>query len=256
MRRPLIAGNWKMNLNGEQAVDLATAVASLAKTEHADVVICPPAVYLDQVLEAVRAVRLIGRDFSIGAQNVSDQPNGALTGEISVAMLEDLGVSYVILGHSERRQFLNETDAVVNAKLRTVLGSSLTPIVCVGETLTEREQGDTLAVVRRQVAGAFSGIPVELARKAVLAYEPVWAIGTGKTATPEQAQEVHGDLRKLMGEQYNDELAATVRILYGGSVKADNAADLISKPDIDGALVGGASLQAETFLKIIAAARP
>jgi triosephosphate isomerase (TIM) len=254
MRRPLIAGNWKMNLTREQSRNLATAIAMDANTSRADVVLCPPAIYLETVLETARSIRTVGNEFGIGAQNVYDKPNGAFTGEISTAMLEDLGIGYVILGHSERRQFMHESDDVVNAKLKTVLASSLTPIVCVGETLEEREAGRTLEVVGRQFEGAFAGVSEGLASRAILAYEPVWAIGTGKTATPEQAQEVHHDLRKLAVLRYNSALGDSLRILYGGSVKADNAAELLSQADIDGALVGGASLQADTFLKIIAAA--
>lgn len=254
MRRPLIAGNWKMNLSAAQARNLATAIAMDANTNRADVVLCPPNIYLDSVLQTVQSIRIVGADFGVGAQNVYDKPNGAFTGEISTSMLEDLGVGYVILGHSERRQFMHETDAVVNAKLNSVLASTLTPIVCVGEMLEEREAGQTLEVVRRQFEGAFAGISEDLASRAILAYEPVWAIGTGKTATPEQAQEVHHDLRKLATLRYNAPLGDSIRILYGGSVKAENAAELLSQADIDGALVGGASLQADGFLKIIAAA--
>jgi triosephosphate isomerase (TIM) len=255
MRRPVIAGNWKMNLNGQEAVALATTIARQANTSRADVVLCPSAVYLQTVRAAVEKEMSGSKSIGVGAQNVYFQKNGAFTGEISIEMLLDLGLTHVILGHSERRQFMGETDEIVNQKLTAVLSSALIPILCVGETLSEREAGQTMSVVSRQVEGAFHGISAELAARVIVAYEPVWAIGTGKTASPAQAQEVHGDLRKLLEKRYNSGLSQAVRILYGGSVKADNAAELLSQSDIDGALVGGASLQADTFLKIIAAAQ-
>ncbi len=249
MRRPLIAGNWKMNLNGAEATSLGAAVRAGVSGANADVVLCPPFVYLAQVARA-----LDGSTLGTGAQNVSASPNGALTGEISIPMCLDCGASHVILGHSERRQMMGETDPAINQKLLAVLGSTLIPIVCVGETLEERESGQTLEVVQRQCQGAFLGVSEEMARRVILAYEPVWAIGTGKTASPAQAQEVHGDLRKWLENRYNAALSQAVRILYGGSVKGSNAVELLTQPDIDGALVGGASLKADEFLQIIAAA--
>jgi triosephosphate isomerase len=253
MRRILVAGNWKMNLNRQQAVELArqlvAGVPTAVSGKSTEVVICPPAVYLEAVRGAVN-----GSSIGVGAQNASSEKNGAFTGEISLEMLADVGTSHVILGHSERRQFSGETDTLINRKLRAALESALTPILCLGETLEQREQGATQQVIRTQLEGALEGVSAEKAQKIVIAYEPVWAIGTGKTATPQQAQEVHADLRKMLENRYNAPLAQQIRLLYGGSVKADNAAELLAQPDIDGALVGGASLQAEGFLKIVAAA--
>ncbi len=191
---------------------------------------------------------------ALGAQNMSDQPNGALTGEISAAMLLDVGCRYVILGHSERRQLFGETDEAVNRKTKAALAAGLIPIVCVGELLAQRESGQTAAVIAGQFAGSLGGLSAEEMEKVVIAYEPVWAIGTGKVATPAQAQEVHSDLRKLIATHYNAAVAGRVRIQYGGSVKPPNAAELMSEPDIDGALVGGASLKAADFLGIVAGA--
>ncbi len=249
MRRPVVAGNWKMNLNGQAAVELAAAIVKGGIDGSADIVLCPPNVYLMSVVDSTRASSV-----GVGAQNAYFEADGAFTGETSVAMLVDCGASHVILGHSERRQLLGETDAVVNKKLHAVMASPLVPIVCVGETLAEREAGKTVEVVRRQCEGAFLGISEDQAARVVLAYEPVWAIGTGKTASPEQAQEVHLDLRNWFEKRYTSALAQGIRILYGGSVKGSNAKELLSKPDIDGALVGGASLKADEFLQIIAAA--
>ena len=248
MRRSFIAGNWKMNLNRRQAVALAEAVAgSAGQFAHVDLAVCPPSVYLDAVGQV-----LAGSTVGLGAQNVYHEPSGAFTGEISAAMLVDVGCRYVILGHSERRHILGETDEQVNRKLLAALAAGLVPIVCVGELLAEREAGQTAAVIRRQFESSLAGLSADQMREVVIAYEPVWAIGTGKVATPEQAQEVHLDLRKLIAGRYNADLAQTVRIQYGGSVKPNNAAELLSQPDIDGALVGGASLKADDFLGIIA----
>ncbi len=251
MRRFFIAGNWKMNLNRQQAVELAKAVvAGAGKFPHVDLAVCPPSVYL----EAVGQV-LTGSEVGLGAQNMYHEASGAFTGEISAAMLLDVGCRYVILGHSERRHLLGETDEQVNRKALAALSAGLTPIVCVGELLSEREAGQTGEVIRRQFAGSLAGLSADQMRKVVIAYEPVWAIGTGKVATPEQAQEVHLDLRKLIAARYNADLAQTVRIQYGGSVKPANAAELLSQADIDGALVGGASLKADDFLGIVAGAK-
>ncbi|HEX4130721.1 MAG TPA: triose-phosphate isomerase [Pirellulales bacterium] len=250
MRRPFIAGNWKMNLNRAEAVSLAEAIASNAdKFTGVDVAVCPPSVYLDAVGSVVR-----GTPVGLGAQNMYHEGPGAFTGEIAASMLVDLGCRYVILGHSERRQLMGETDKQVNQKLRAALAAGLLPIVCVGELLSQREAGQTQAVVSGQFEGSLAGLSADEMRQVVLAYEPVWAIGTGKVATKEQAQEVHADLRKLIASRYNADVAQAVRIQYGGSVKPGNAAELLSQPDVDGALVGGASLKAADFLGIIAGA--
>jgi triosephosphate isomerase len=250
MRLPFIAGNWKMNLNRAEAVALAKGVAEKsAGVKGVELAVCPPSVYLEAVGQA-----LAGSNVGLGAQNMYHEASGAFTGEISAAMLVDLGCRYVILGHSERRHILGETDADVNRKVVAALAAGLTPIVCVGELLSEREAGQTSAVIRRQFDGSLAGISAAELPKIVIAYEPVWAIGTGKVATPEQAEEVHLDLRKIMSERYNAALAQQVRIQYGGSVKPSNAADLLGQPDVDGALVGGASLKVEDFLGIVAGA--
>ena len=248
--RKLIAGNWKMNTDRVSAVALAKGVVSGAEQyKGADFLVCPPSVYLTSVAEVVK-----GTPVALGAQNMYFEANGAFTGEVSAAMLKDVGCTYIILGHSERRLILGETDADVNKKTLAALAAGIAPIVCVGELLAEREGGQTGAVIRRQFDGSLAGITAEQIEKTVIAYEPVWAIGTGKVATPEQAEEVHADLRKLLTERYNGQSAAKVRILYGGSVKASNAGELLAQPNIDGALVGGASLKADDFLGIAAGA--
>lgn len=250
MLRKLIAGNWKMNTDRAGAVALAKGVAAGAgHHKNVDLLVCPPAVYLTAVGEA-----LTGSSVAMGAQNMYHEGNGAFTGELSAAMLKDVGCTYVILGHSERRHILKETDADVNKKTLAALAAGLVPIVCVGELLSEREAGQTAAVIKTQFDGSLAGVSADQIEKTVIAYEPVWAIGTGKVATPEQAEEVHADLRRLLVERYNNGSAAKVRILYGGSVKASNAGELLGQPNIDGALVGGASLKAEEFLGIAAAA--
>ncbi|MFM9059008.1 MAG: triose-phosphate isomerase [Planctomycetaceae bacterium] len=250
-RTTIVAGNWKMNLDRAQGRALAAAVAARrGEAAAAELVICPPAVYLDTVGAALAAAK---SDVALGAQNAHDKPAGAFTGEIAPAMLRDVGCRHVILGHSERRTLFGETDAVVNAKTKAALAAGLVPIVCVGETLEEREAGRTDDVVTAQVRGSLAGLPPADLEKIVVAYEPVWAIGTGKVATPEQAQEVHARIRRLLGELASPAVATRVRIQYGGSVKPDNAADLAAQPDIDGALVGGASLKADDFLAIAAA---
>lgn len=249
MRKKFIAGNWKMNLDRAGAVALATAVAKgTAGAESVDVAICPPSVYLDAVAVAVR-----GSAVGVGAQNMYFEASGAFTGELSAAMLLDVGCKYVILGHSERRHILGECDGMVNKKTHAALAAGLVPIVCVGEKLEEREAGKTADVIRMQVEGSLAGISAEQMRKVVIAYEPVWAIGTGKTATPAQAEEVHVDLRKLLAGRYNADVAEGVVIQYGGSVNAKNAAELLGQPNVDGALVGGAALKAEDFLSIVQA---
>ena len=250
MRRPFIAGNWKMNTNRASAVALAEAVAKQAAAlDGVDLAVCPPSCYLDAVGRAIA-----GSKVALGAQNMYHEKDGAFTGELSATMLRDLGCKYVILGHSERRHILGETDAAVNKKLLAALAAGLLPIVCVGELLAEREAGKTLAVIQTQFDGSLAGLPAEQMAKVVIAYEPVWAIGTGKVATPQQAEEVHLALRKIIAERYNNSIADSVRLQYGGSVKPDNAAELLKQPDIDGALVGGASLKVDQFLGIVAGA--
>ena len=250
MRVPFIAGNWKMNLDLASAVALAEGLVKEAgSVDGVDMAICPPHVYLEAVGKAVA-----GSNIGLGAQNMYHESKGAFTGEISAAMLKDLGCTYVILGHSERRHVLHESSEDVNLKVHAALEAGLVAIVCVGELITEREAGQTEAVIRRQFEGSLSGLSVQQMEKVVIAYEPVWAIGTGKVATPQQAEDVHLGLRKLLEERYNKEVADSVRIQYGGSVKPDNAADLMSRPNIDGALVGGASLKVESFMGIVAGA--
>src|SRR3954469_4547929 len=250
MLRNLIAGNWKMNSDRAAAIKLARAIVGRAGMYSAvDLLVCPPAVYLGAVGEVVKGTKV-----ALGAQNMYYEANGAFTGETSASMLLDVGCSYAILGHSERRHILKETDADVNKKTLAALNAGLVPIVCVGELLAEREAGQTGAVIRRQFEGSLAGVSADDIAKTVIAYEPVWAIGTGKVASPEQAAEVHADLSTLLTERYNNESAAKVRILYGGSVKASNAGELLSQANIDGALVGGASLNADEFIGIAAAA--
>ena len=251
MRRPLIVGNWKMNLNRRQAVELAEAVArGVGANGPADVAVCPPSVYLNAVGAALRGSRV-----GLGAQNVYHQPDGAFTGELSTAMLKDVGCRFVIVGHSERRHILGETNADVNQKLLAVLATGLTPILCVGEKLEERQSGRTQDVVREHLETGLEGVSTEDAARVVIAYEPVWAIGTGVVASPDQAEEVHADLRMLLASRYNDQTAAGAIIQYGGSVKPDNAAQLLGQKNIDGFLVGGASLKADSFLAIVGAAK-
>jgi triosephosphate isomerase len=239
-----------MNLDRSGAVGLARGVAERARQiKGADLVVCPPAVYLEAVGQA-----LAGSPVGLGAQNMYCERAGAFTGEISAAMLVDLGCRYVILGHSERRQLLGESSNLVSRKARAALAAGLTPIICVGELLEEREAGRTRQVIQQQFTGSLAGMDGAQASQIVLAYEPVWAIGTGRVATGAQAEEVHRDLRNLLEERYNADVAASVRIQYGGSVKTENAAELLAQPNIDGALVGGASLKADDFLAIAAAA--
>jgi triosephosphate isomerase (TIM) len=246
MRRKLIAGNWKMNMDRAGGVALAKGVADRAgEVANVDLLVCPPSVYVLPVAEAVQGTKL-----AVGGQNMYFEASGAFTGETSAAMLLDVGAKFVILGHSERRHIFKETDADVNKKTHAALAAGLTPIVCVGELLEEREAGKTAAVIKSQFDGSLAGLSAEQIEKSVIAYEPVWAIGTGKVATPEQAEEVHADLRTLLAKQYNDGVAQKVRILYGGSVKASNAAELLGQPNIDGALVGGASLKVDEFIGI------
>jgi triosephosphate isomerase len=252
LRRRFIAGNWKMNTTRAEGVALGSAIAAKVGTSSTvDVAVCPPSLYLEAVGQAIKNSAV-----GLGAQNCYHETKGAFTGEISPQMVRDIGCTYVILGHSERRQILKESNHDVNRKLLAALGVGLTPIVCVGETLDQRQAGQTAAVVREQFEGSLAGLSADQMLKIVIAYEPVWAIGTGVVATPQQAEVVHADLRKLLESRYNSQVASTVRIQYGGSVNAENAASLLSQPNIDGALVGGASLKADSFLAILAAAQP
>ncbi|MCP8689666.1 triose-phosphate isomerase [Marinobacterium sedimentorum] len=249
MRKSIVAGNWKMNGNLAANAELVKGLLSTRSGgDNVDVLVCPPAVYIPQV-----AALLQGSDISLGAQNASAFEKGAYTGDLSLCMLAEFGVQYVILGHSERRALFGEDDAQVADKFHAVVAAGATPIVCVGETLQERQAGQTLEVVSRQLRAVLEVADKAKLADAVVAYEPVWAIGTGLTATPEQAQEVHQALRALIAE-YDAAAALKVRILYGGSVTADSAAQLFEKPDIDGGLVGGASLKAKDFLAICSAA--
>jgi len=236
-----------MNTRAADAVLLAKAVVESAGEEPAvDIVLCPPTVYLGVVADAVA-----GTPVELGAQNLYAADDGAFTGEVNAGMLTDVGCRYVILGHSERRALMGETDDQVNEKLNAALAGNLIPIVCVGETLSDREAGNTEKVVESQIRGSLHGLDEVRAAGIVVAYEPVWAIGTGKTASPEQAEEVHAFIRQLLGDLFTDDVAAQIRIQYGGSVKPGNAKELLGQPNIDGALVGGASLQADDFSGII-----
>jgi triosephosphate isomerase len=247
----LVAGNWKMHTDREEAIALAQAiVANLGDPGLVHVAVCPPFVNL----EVVRQV-LEGSPIQLGAQNMHYEEAGAYTGEVSAAMLRAVGCRYVILGHSERRQYFGETDALVNRKVKRALQYGLVPIVCVGETLEERQAGQAEAVVTCQLQGVLEGIELTSAEALVIAYEPVWAIGTGHTATPAQAQEMHALIRQLLVSRYGDAIGRALHILYGGSVKPDNAAALFAQPDVDGGLIGGASLKAADFIEIVRAAQ-
>jgi triosephosphate isomerase (TIM) len=250
IRTPLIAGNWKMNKTASEGAELARAIAASVGIESAvQVVICPPFTALASVSTAVEGTHL-----AIGAQNMHDKVNGAFTGEISAAMLRNLHVTHVILGHSERRSLFGEDDAFINHKVLAALEASLKPILCVGELLSEREAGTTQEVVRRQVEKGLAGVPAGKSDQVIIAYEPVWAIGTGKTATPAMAQEVHAFIRQLLTKQFGAEAAGRIRILYGGSMKPDNADALLAEHDIDGGLIGGASLEAKSFVDLVRSA--
>jgi triosephosphate isomerase len=252
-RKKLVAGNWKMNTSRAAAVGLAGAVVRGLgpSTRGVTVVVCPPFPYLAYVSEIVR-----GTPVGLGGQDCYCEREGAYTGEVSPWMLQDVGCKYVIVGHSERRHKLGESNELINRKARAGLSAGLTVILCVGETLEEREAGQTEAVLEGQLIAGLAGMTPEALHKLVLAYEPVWAIGTGRNATPEQAQEAHAFLRRRVGQLGGEPAALALRIQYGGSVTPDNAASLMSQPDVDGALVGGASLAAEKFLAIVRAAAP
>ena len=251
MRRKVIAGNWKMNNDLQQSVNLIEELKSkLAnKTVNCDVVICPP---FTSLYEAKKIID--GSNIKLGAQNMFYEDSGAFTGEISAPMLKSVGCEYVILGHSERRTIFGEKDEMINKKVRKAISQNLKPILCVGETLEEREKDVTEKVVKRQIEKGLNYITPDEVLSLIIAYEPVWAIGTGKTATPEQAQEVHAFIRKLLASMYSKDFAELISIQYGGSVKPDNAKELLSQKDIDGALVGGACLKADSFIGIIDAA--
>jgi len=245
----LIAGNWKMNTRQEAALALAKGVVEGLPAQTAvEVALCPPAVYLAAVNDTIA-----GTPVELGGQDLYPEADGAFTGEVNAGMLTDVGCSFVILGHSERRQLMGETDRMVSKKLEAALAGNLVPIVCVGETLEQREAEQTEAVISEQIQGSLAGLDEARAAGIVIAYEPVWAIGTGRTATPEQAEAVHAFIRGLLSDRFGAEVAGQIRIQYGGSVKPGNAAELLGQPNIDGALVGGASLQADDFLAIIQA---
>jgi len=252
-RRPMIAGNWKMNLNLDESVALAGAlIDETAGVENVDVLVAPPFTALTTVRKTLSGSRVL-----LSAQNLHWESSGAFTGEISPSMLVDAGCTHVILGHSERRTLFGETNEMIDRKVGAALKAGLTPILCIGETLEEREAGRTFAVIEKQLEESLRGLlkSGSLPDSVILAYEPVWAIGTGKTATPEQAQEVHAFIRKWLGRSFHQNTAAKIRILYGGSVKPDNIAELMAKGDIDGALVGGASLKTQSFVPIVKYAR-
>ncbi len=250
MRKKIIAGNWKMNKTPSEAVALVNEIKEKVVGAECDVVVCPTAVCIPGVIDAAK-----NSNICVGAQNVHFKESGAYTGELAGNMLKEIGVKYVIIGHSERRQYFGETDETVNARTIAAIAAGLVPIVCVGESLTEREQGITDDTVRRQTKIAFLGIDGKDAENIVIAYEPVWAIGTGKTATAEQADEVCGIIRETIKGLYGSSVSEKIRIQYGGSMNAANAEELLSKPNIDGGLIGGASLKAEDFSVIVAAAK-
>lgn len=244
-RRRIIAGNWKMNKTPSEAVALVNELLPLVKNEDVDVVFCVPAIDIIPVVEAVK-----GSNVKVGAENLYFEESGAYTGEIAPNMLTDAGVEYVIIGHSERREYFAETDETVNKKVRKAIEHGLTPIVCCGETLEQRKQGIYMEWIRMQIKIAFRDVDADQVKKTVIAYEPIWAIGTGETATADQAQEVCAAIRQVISEMYDAATAEAIRIQYGGSMNAGNAAELLSKPDIDGGLIGGASLKPD-FGKIV-----
>lgn len=248
MRRKVVAGNWKMNMNLSGTIELISAIKNeLNKSDSkTEVIVCPPFTSLETAVTVLK-----GTSIKVGAQNMHYESDGAFTGEISADMLKSVGCEYVILGHSERRTIFGETDDIINKKVKKALSSGLKPIFCVGETLEERERNLTEKVVESQVKNGLSGISEHELSDLIIAYEPVWAIGTGKTASPEQAQEVHKFIRNLISKLYSDNLSENLVIQYGGSVKPDNAVELFSQPDIDGGLIGGASLKTDSFVSIV-----
>ena len=249
-RKTIIAGNWKMNKTATEAKKFADDFkALLPKTKWCDVVVCVPSVDISAAVRAFKDSRV-----AVGAQNLFYEDHGAYTGEVSAAMLCDLGVKYVIVGHSERRAMFGETDAIVNKKVHAALNAGLNPIICVGESLDQREMGVTMELIALQVKSALAGVAAENIRRCVIAYEPIWAIGTGKTATADQAEEVCAQIRKVIGEVYGEAVAEATTVQYGGSMNAKNCEELLSKKDVDGGLIGGASLKAPDFAVIVNAA--
>ena len=246
MRKPIIAGNWKMNKTPTEAAELVKDLLPLVKDAKCDVVVCPPAICIPAVAEVIK-----GTNVKLGAENVHFEAAGAYTGEISAAMLKDAGVEYVIIGHSERRQYFGETDKTVNKRTLAAVAAGLTPIVCIGELKDERETGYTDILVTYQIQMALHGLSKEQVEKVVVAYEPVWAIGTGLTATDEQANETCGVVRKAIAQVYGKEAAAKVRVQYGGSMKGSNVKGLMDQPEIDGGLIGGAALKAKDFSEVV-----
>lgn len=254
MRKKLVAGNWKMNLLWDDAISLITDIINIEKSANlaqTEVAICPPSIYLRHGIELVKNT---GSALKIGAQNCSEQENGAFTGELSASMLSSLGASVVIIGHSERRAYYAEANELLNAKIKAALASNLKTIYCCGETLSEREDQVHFEVIETQIKAGLEGLTAHDLESMVIAYEPVWAIGTGKTASPEQAQEIHAFIRKVISTMFDTDVANKIRVLYGGSVNAENAAVLFSQPDVDGGLIGGAALEVESFKAIIMAA--
>ena len=247
MRKPFIAGNWKMNKNIKEAIELVTNLQrQLGEIEGVDIVVCPTATALSEIGDI-----LIDSNIKLGAQNVYWQESGAFTGEVGPLMLKDVGCKYIIIGHSERRKYFGETDETVNKKIKAVQKAALIPIFCVGEILEEREAGKTIEVIQGQLVGGLKDLTDRDISNLIIAYEPVWAIGTGKTATPEQAQEIHQFIRNWTAKNYSSDVSADLIILYGGSVKPSNTKDLMYQADIDGALVGGASLESGSFIEIV-----
>ena len=247
MRKPIIAGNWKLFKNSKEALELVTVLKrELCDVSQVDIVVCPVFLVIRDVYDV-----LMESNIGVGAQDLYWEDSGAFTGEVSAPLIKDAGAQYVIIGHSERRQFFGETNQTVNKKIKAALKHGLTPIVCVGEVLQEREEGKTFDVLNKQCTESLAGLTLDEMRKIIIAYEPVWAIGTGKTATPAQAQEAHQYIRGLLAKLFNKEVADVVRIQYGGSVKPDNIKELMAQPDLDGALVGGASLKSDSFVAIV-----
>lgn len=246
MRKPIIAGNWKMNMTPAEAEQLVTELIPLVKDAACDVVVCPP--YVDL---AVVGKLLVGTNIKLGSQSIHWAPKGAFTGEISANMLLAMGVSYAIVGHSERRQYFGETDETVNKRAKAALEANITPIICVGETLEQRESGVTDAIVSKQTVAAFAGFSAEDAARCIIAYEPIWAIGTGKTATSDDANATIKIIRGAIAGVYGEKVAEEVRIQYGGSMNPKNASELMAMPEIDGGLIGGASLKSEDFSKVV-----
>jgi triosephosphate isomerase len=247
MRKPIIAGNWKLFKNSKEALELVTVLRrELCDITQVDIVVCPVFLVVRDVYEA-----LMDSNIGVGAQDLYWEDSGAFTGEVSAPLIKDAGAQYVIIGHSERRQFFGETNQTVNKKIKAALKHQLTPIVCVGEVLQEREAGKTFDVLHKQCTESLAGLTADEMQKIIIAYEPVWAIGTGKTATPAQAQEAHQYIRGLLVKMFDSQVADIVRIQYGGSVKPDNIKELMAQPDLDGALVGGASLKSDSFVALV-----